>query len=100
MALRESCRKSRRNHFTTKVTVVECCLPLEAALMVTVYVPAGVPFGPCRVVVTILNVEFAEPLPGVTLAGLNEQVEAAGKPEHDKETAVLQLPPWAVVVTV
>jgi hypothetical protein len=47
-----------------------------------------------------LNVEVAEPLPGVTLVGVNEHVEAAGKPEHDREIAVLQLPPWAVAVTV
>jgi len=45
-------------------------------------------------------VDVAELLPGVTLVGVNEQVEAAGKPEQVKEIAVLQLPPWAVAVTV
>ena len=47
----------------------------------------------------MVNAEFAEPLPGVTLDGENEQLDCGGRPEQDRETAWLKEPPSSLTVT-
>jgi hypothetical protein len=51
-------------------------------------------------VVEIVNRELADVFPGVTEAGENEQLEAAGRFEQRSETAEPKVPPCAAVVTV
>ena len=51
------------------------------------------PVGVCLAFVAMVRVEEAPPLPGVTLAGENEQVASAGNPEHDRPTGLEKAPP-------
>ncbi len=44
--------------------------------------------------------ELAPLLPGVTCAGENAQEETAGKPEQEKETELVKVPPRGVRLTV
>jgi len=68
--------------------------------MVSEYVPAGVPLLPLRLVVVTVMVEFAVPLPGVTEAGENVQLAAAGRPEQLRATDEGNVPPKADTVAV
>ena len=71
---------------TTRLTEVVLLVAPEVPVMVTVEVPPGV-----ATVVEMVRVEVAGAAPGVTEAGLNEQLVPAGKPaEHDSETAALK----------
>jgi hypothetical protein len=87
-------------YLTVNFTVVECCRLPELPVVVIVYVPAGVPREPLRLVVVILSLEVAEVLPGVTMVGVSVQEEAAGTPEQVRETAEAKVPPSAVTVIV
>lgn len=58
-----------------------------------------VPVGLFRLV-PILRVEVADVLPGVTDAGVNEQVDDAGRPEQLKSTDDPYVPPRALTVKV
>ena len=77
------------------MTVVECWRGPETALMVSVYVPAGVPLLPRRLLVLTVMVEFAIPRPGVTEPGENAQLAAAGSPEQVQATDEPNVPPRA-----
>ena len=68
------------------LTVVVCCKLPVVPVMVSVYVPAGVPLVPLRAVVLTVIVEFAWPLPGLTELGENEHVDDPGRPEQLIET--------------
>jgi len=72
----------------------------DVPVTVMLYCPAGVPLDLWRAVVTIFKVELTDPLPGVTADGVNEQLEAAGRPEQLKETDEPNVPPKADAVTV
>lgn len=76
-----------------------CTSGLAVPVMVIVYVPGCVPEAPLAFVVFIISAEFADPLPGFTPEGENEQFACAGKPEHDRET-LLNEPPSSLTVTV
>src|SRR5215471_550126 len=88
------------DQFTTSVTVVLCTSGLELPVIVIVYVPGWVPEVPFEWVVFMVNAELIEPLPGVRPDGENEQLDCAGRPEHDSETLWLKEPPSSLTVTV
>ena len=71
-------------------------------LIVIVLVPDGVPGlpYPCCAVVTIVIIDFADVLPGVTEEGENEQVEDFGRPAHFKDTIEANVPSRAETVIV
>jgi hypothetical protein len=73
----------------------------EMPRSVTVYVPAGVPLFPLRLVVEIVRWDVAEVLPGVTEDGENEQVVPFGSPEEQlSPIGELKDPPRGLTVTV
>jgi hypothetical protein len=76
---------------TTSATVFECTSAPEVPVMVRVSVAMGV-----AVEVVTVRVELATLVPGVTDAGLNEQVAPVGSPEQD---SVIELPKLLVGCT-